>query len=430
MRPGHWIAIDGVVGAVFALAGVFTSTAYLGAGDLAPPVRTVLAAAIFFPVTLRRRSPVAAFCALILLSILTVGAGPITSCLILLAAAYVLYLTTVASSKRTGFAALTLALIVIAVLLFTRQNQGPNGGEDGGYVPVAFAMIISWMTGYSVRQRRAYAAMLQYQAASSAVAEERLRIARELHDVVAHSMSVIAVQAGYGQYVIDSSPSDAREALGAIQATSRDALEEMRRMLGVLRQQDADGERPAPPESWAAFSAAFSSSDGPSPAAASPAAASPAAAPPAAAPPAAAPLAPAPGLGDLDRLIQRTSGAGIHVTLRRSGRIRPVPAGIDLSAYRIIQEALTNVVKHAGADAHCEVSVGYGDDAIEVQVTDDGGQSLVLARAGAAPAPSSGHGLIGMRERVSLCGGEFSAGPLESAGFQVVAALPLHGGDQ
>jgi signal transduction histidine kinase len=158
----------------------------------------------------------------------------------------------------------------------------------------------------------------------------------------------------------------------------------------------------------------------------------------------AAPLAPAPGLGDLDRLIQRTSGAGIHVTLRRSGLVRAVPAGIDLSAYRIIQEALTNVVKHAGVDACCEVSIGYGDDAIEVRVTDDGGQALVptpagaalasagaaLAPTGAAPAASSGHGLIGMRERVHLCGGEFSAGPLEPGGFQVIATLPLHGGDQ
>jgi signal transduction histidine kinase len=429
------MAIDGVVGTVLALAGTSTSIEHLGVDGLAPPVRTLaaaaLAAAIFLPVTLRRRKPVAAFCALLLLGIASVGAGRVTTLLVLLAAAYVLYLTTVASSKRTGFAALTLALIVTAALLI-RQALSLYGaqGMGGAYVLAAFAMVISWMTGYSVRQRRAYTAMLQHQAASSAVAEERLRIARELHDVVAHSMSVIAVQAGYGQYVIDSRPSEARDALGAIQATSRDALEEMRRMLGVLRQQDADGARPAP-ESWAAFSAAFSSS---SPAGGSSPSDSPS---PSAASPGSAPLAPAPGLGDLDRLIQRTSGAGIHVTLRRSGHIRAVPAGIDLSAYRIIQEALTNVVKHAGADAHCEVSVGYGDDAIEVRVTDDGGQSLVLvsadavlATADAALATSSGHGLIGMRERVNLCGGEFSAGPLESGGFLVTATLPLHDGDQ
>jgi signal transduction histidine kinase len=445
MRPGHWIAIDGVIGAVVALAGMFTGMGHLGPSGLVPLGRTLLAAAIFFPVTLRRRNPVAAFGSLILLDVLSVEAGQVTNLLILLATAYVLYLTTVASSRRTGFAALTLALLVIALLLlFTRSELEPDGGASGAYITVAFAMIISWMTGYSVRQRRAYAAMLQYQAASSAVAEERLRIARELHDVVAHSMSVIAVQAGYGQYVIDNSPSDARDALGAIQATSRDALEEMRRMLGVLRQQDAEAgstaatANPGPGTRFGSGSASpLAGILGSLPSDSSPqsvvASASAAPGPSAARSPVgspAAPLAPAPGLGDLDRLIQRTSGAGIHVTLRRSGHIRAVPAGIDLSAYRIIQEALTNVVKHAGADARCEVSVGYGDDTIEVRVTDDGGQSLVLAPAGTALAPSSGHGLIGMRERVNLCGGEFSAGPLESGGFQVAAALPLRGGDQ
>ena len=155
-------------------------------------------------------------------------------------AAYVLYTVTVTGNKQTGVAALTFALAVItATLLLARAHQIPPDRGTGVDVVVAFALIISWMTGYSVRQRRLYAQMLQHEAASSAVAEERLRIARELHDVVAHSMSVIAVQAGYGQYVIDDSPADARDALGAIQATSRDALEEMRRMLGVLRQQDA-----------------------------------------------------------------------------------------------------------------------------------------------------------------------------------------------
>jgi signal transduction histidine kinase len=464
MRPGHWVAIDGMVGAVLALAGLFTGMDRPGANGFAPLVWMLLAAAIFFSVTLRRRNPVAAFCALILLGILATGAGQVTSMLVLLAAAYVLYLTTVASSKRTGFAALALALIVIAMLLIHMTLVPDLGrGGSGAYVSVAFAMIISWMTGYSVRQRRAYATTLQYQAASSAVAEERLRIARELHDIVAHSMSVIAVQAGYGQYVIDSNPSDARDALGAIQATSRDALEEMRRMLGVLRQQDAvagPGATAADPGTAADLGGASegtgAAETGPGPGndSASPlteilgfltsgnsaqsvaadlsAAPGPAAARPSAGS-SAAPLAPAPGLGDLDRLIQRTSGAGIHVTLRRSGHARTVPAGVDLSAYRIVQEALTNVVKHAGTDARCEVSIGYGDDVIEVRVTDDGGRSLVPAPAGTAPAPtapSSGHGLIGMRERVHLCGGEFSAGPLEPSGFQVTATLPWHGGDQ
>jgi signal transduction histidine kinase len=295
------------------------------------------------------------------------------------------------------------------------------------------------MTGYSVRQRRLYAVQLQHQAASSAVTEERLRIARELHDVVAHSMSVIAVQAGYGQYVIDSNPTDARNALGAIQATSRDALEEMRRMLGVLRQQDAapgpaladpgDGTAGRAGDGRADEGTTGGADDGhPRPPASVPAG-------PGLTRPEPAPLAPAPGLADLDRLIQRTRGAGVQVAVERSGHVRAVPAGVDLSAYRIIQEALTNVVRHAGSGVRCTVSLGYADEVLAVRVTDDGGGSPALVPAGIRAgmpgrvpmAAGTGHGIIGMRERANLCGGEFSAGRLPAGGFQVTAVLPLPG---
>jgi signal transduction histidine kinase len=401
MRPWHWMAIDFVVGAVAGLSGMLATVqsvpvAAVQSGPVtvvqsvplpvaALPPRLLLAAMIILPVGLRRRYPVPAFCALIVLAVLATAAGPASSSIILFAAAYVLYTVTVIRNKQTGVAALTFALAVITVTVILAHQ---HHGSDGAHVVAAFALIIAWMTGYSVRQRRLYAQMLQHEAASSAVAEERLRIARELHDVVAHSMSVIAVQAGYGQYVIDASPADARDALGAIQATSRDALEEMRRMLGVLRQQDAAPARERPHS---------------------------------------APLAPAPGLGDLERLIQRTRGAGVEVSLERSGRVRAVPAGVDLSAYRIIQEALTNVVKHAGGGARCTVSLGYGETVLEVRVADDGGRPLVLA--GNVPVTAgTGHGLIGMRERTHLCGGEFNAGPLADGGFQVAATLPLLGG--
>jgi signal transduction histidine kinase len=419
MRPGHWIAVDYAVGAVAALFGllatVHVETASVpvqggpaavqsaSAAFVALPIRLVLAAAVFFPVALRRRHPVPAFCALIIFAVLATAIGPAGSAVIFLAAAYVLYTVTVSGNRQTGVAALAFALAVVAALvLLARVHPIPVNRGNGVDVVVAFPLIISWMTGYSVRQRRLYAQMLQHEATSSAVAEERLRIARELHDVVAHSMSVIAVQAGYGQYVIDASPADARDALGAIQATSRDALEEMRRMLGVLRQRDVSGPvRPAPP-----------GTSMPVPRAA--AGASPAAG--------AAPLAPAPGLADLDRLLQRTRGASVQVSLERSGQVRAVPAGVDLSAYRIIQEALTNVVRHAGGGARCTVSVGYGDEALDIRVTDDGGRSLVLTPAAVT---GTGHGIIGMRERANLCGGEFSAGPLPDGGFQVTATLPL-----
>jgi signal transduction histidine kinase len=271
------------------------------------------------------------------------------------------------------------------------------------------------------------------------VTEERLRIARELHDVVAHSMSVIAVQAGYGQYVIDSQPGDARAALGAIQATSREALDEMRRMLGALRQADDADAR----VSSAVVGPASAVSAGPGlRAAASP-----------------APLFPAPGLAELDRLVARTAGAGVRVDVTRYGQPRDLPASIDLSAYRIIQEALTNVVKHARTSS-CRVMLGYRDDELTIEITDNGAGMAVpeLAGAGVSAArlldgrpaqpdggpgvlagslpglpgvpglpglPGTGHGIIGMRERVSLLGGEFSAGPLPGYGFRVSARIPL-----
>jgi signal transduction histidine kinase len=423
MRPVHWMAIDFAVGGVAAVIAMVVFAHSFGPPHISLPADMLLAALVFFCVALRRSHPVPAYGLLIGVAVVVAEIGPAASIVVFLAAAYVLYLVTVTSNRQSGAAALALALAAVGLIVLANPRLRADGSE-GAYVLTVFAMVIAWMTGYSVRQRRLYAQTLQHQAASSAVAEERLRIARELHDVVAHSMSVIAVQAGYGQYVIDSSPADAKDALGAIQATSRDALEEMRRMLGVLRQQDAEADgagrnsRPAP-------------------------------------------LAPAPGLSDLDRLIQRTRGAGVQVSLECSGLVRAMPAGVDMSAYRIIQEALTNVVKHAGGGAYCGVSLHYGQEILDIQVTDDGGQSLVLTPAGAVGAHagagavaypgagggayagagawagpgggavhSTGHGIIGMRERANLCGGQFSAGPLAAGGFQVTVALPLlSGGD-
>jgi len=438
MRRGHWIALDCVVGGLAAVAEM--AMVAHGPGVVAFPAVLLLGVAVFVPIALRRLAPVAAFGALIILAALLAaeGFGP---SVIFVGAAYVLYLVTATSNRRTSAAALGLALVVTVLIMLTDHQLRYDGGA-GALVPVTFALVICWIIGYSMRQRRLYAQMLQDQATSSAVAEERLRIARELHDVVAHSMSVIAVQAGYGQYVIDSSPADARDALGAIQATSRDALEEMRRMLGVLRQQDA-APAPAvtaPPAAPGAAAPAGDSAAVPAAAAAArEATAGTSDAPGTAGAPAAAraatgisaPLAPAPGLARLGRLIERTNGAGVHVSLECSGQVRAVPAGVDLSAYRIIQEALTNVVKHAGGGAHCVVSLDYGEEALHIRVTDDGGGSLVLSPASpgalGVPVGGTGHGIIGMRERANLCGGDFSAGALPGGGFEVNATLPLLG---
>ena len=405
---------------------------------------------------MRRRRP--AFMLGVLLAgsvIVTMLTGPKAGALTyFLPVAYVLYL--VAATYEHRRAAARALIAVFATLLADAVLLRLTGGHvvpDGGLVSAALCVIIAWFTGYIVRQRRRYALRLQDEAASKAVAEERLRIARELHDVVAHSMSVIAVQAGYGQYVIDTQPADARDALGAIQATSREALDEMRRMLSALRQADETDRRevaaraaPGPGTGAdvgsgadvgvpAADSAGGSAGDAGAVGAVG-----------------AAPLSPAPGLADLDRLVSRTASAGVRVDVTRCGQPRNLPASLDLSAYRIVQEALTNVVKHAHTSS-CRVLIGYGQDELILEVTDNGaglpamagagvpGNSLALAGGGPVlPAESStpgwsvpdvagsGHGIIGMRERVSLLGGEFSAGPLPGYGFQVSAHIPLPAG--
>jgi len=373
MRRGHLMAIDITVASFMAMSGLLAGVHSDQPGVV--PAATACCLVIFFAVAFRRLWPVPAFGALVsVIVVATLSPMVAIDSLTLLAMAYVLFTVTVTSSRRTGLAALGVALAEMLAIVTTVHVYHLHNASIPGY-PGTFAILIAWMIGYWVRQRRAYVEMLQVQAASSAVAEERLRIARELHDVVAHSMSVIAVQAGFGEYVIDASPADAREALGAIQATSRDALAELRRMLGVLRQQDV---------------------------------------------PASAPLTPECGLGELERLVHTTRGGGIEVALVRSGDVRELPAGIDVSGYRIIQEALTNVVKHAGGGARCAVSVEYGEQALTIAVTDDGGMGMAHPHCLGA-----GHGLVGMRERVHLCGGELSVGPLPRGGFRVLAQLPI-----
>ena len=492
LSPRHWAALDYVVGAVFGLIlfasirkGVIRTleTPYGFVSDrtlsLTWPLAIFLVMVAVVAVGMRRRRP--AFMLGVLLAgsvVVTTLIGPENGGLTyFLPVAYVLYL--VAATYEHRQAAVRVLVAVFATLLADAVLMHLTGGgyiPNGGLVSVALCVIIAWFTGYIVRQRRRYAVRLQDEAASKAVAEERLRIARELHDVVAHSMSVIAVQAGYGQYVIDTQPADARNALGAIQATSREALDEMRRMLGALRQADETD------------LAARGAGDGSPPAGQSRAAGgSPDAADPEGGgfggvdgfggvrgirgASGTAPLYPAPGLADLDRLVSRTASAGVRVDVTRCGQPRELPASIDLSAYRIVQEALTNVVKHARTSS-CRVLIGYGHDELILEVTDNGaglpemasagvshrGSTLTLAGGFAGDAGlsadgptmlamsgmpgwhapgglpgdfvigGSGHGIIGMRERVSLLGGEFSAGPLPGYGFQVNAHIPLPSG--
>lgn len=285
----------------------------------------------------------------------------------------------------TGVAIAGAALPVL-ILALPSPNAFPPNGRPGGPVPVVtiavpLAMIIAWLIGNSVRQAQARAELVRAQAAAQTVVAERLRIARELHDMVAHSIGIIAIQAGSGRRVCDASPAEARDALAAIEATSRDTLSGLRRMMTGLRRAESGSMGPGPGQ---------------------------------------APLGPAPGLADLDRLAAMTRDAGVQVDVEWLGSREPLPADIDLSAFRIIQEAVTNVVRHAGTD-RCLVWIDQQDGYLSIEVTDSG-RGAPASTTGVA---GTGYGITGMRERATLLGGGFSAGPHPGGGFRVAARLPL-----
>ena len=211
--------------------------------------------------------------------------------------------------------------------------------------------------------------------ANQAIAEERARIARELHDLVAHNVSVMVIQAGAERHALGEGDTSTRETLGSIEQAGRQALIEARRLLGVLRRGDEREE-----------------------------------------------LEPQPSLAQIQFLVEQVQRAGLPVALTIEGDAVVLPAGVDLCAYRIVQEGLTNALKHAGP-AHAEVVVRYATDALEVAVSDDGAGAEPAN--GSGPARSAGHGLIGMRERVALYGGELATGPRDGGGFAVRARLPL-----
>jgi signal transduction histidine kinase len=306
----------------------------------------------------------------------------------------VMYIVATTKPRYVSIGALiTVAAIVVvtfgvAPVAYVIQKPIPNRTEHlisltQSITPLA-VVCAAWALGFAVRRQRAYITAVRAQAqdqvrvqrelAWRAATEERLRIARELHDVVAHGMSVITVQAGVGRHVIDEQPEQARSALAVIESTGRESLREMRRLLGILREEGRDTER-----------------------------------------------VPAPSIADLDELIGRIRQAGTVVDLDIRGRPRALPGVVELSAYRIVQEALTNVVKHARTD-RCRISLAYAPETLGIEVTDDG--------VGAQPATQGqsqgfGHGLIGMRERTVLHGGRFEAGPLPLRGYRVAASLPL-----
>ncbi|WP_433231908.1 sensor histidine kinase [Actinomadura formosensis] len=323
-----------------------------------------LAAAAGLPLAVRRLWPVPVFAAVLAASTASFALGlPWDSHA---AAAFALYPVAL-TRRRRRWLPTPLIGAASALLIFAGATVGPAGrhAEILGRFVLGLAVLgASWTLGRAVRERRAQTAHSARRLADQAVSDERLRIARELHDVVAHSMSLIAVKAGVAVHVAPARPGEALDALRVIESTSRSSLAEMRHLLGVLRT-DAD-------------------------------------------------LGPAPGLAGLPVLAERAAMAGVRVDLDvdASG----LPEGVELSTYRIVQEAITNVVKHA-APASCRVRVRAGGRRLSIDVTDDGPGARVLPGG-------DGHGLIGMRERVMMYGGDFTAGPRPGGGFAVSAAFP------
>ena len=331
------------------------------------------------PLAWRRRSSFAVFAVVLVASVASAARnyGSATGGLAVMVA---LYTVAAYCDRRRSLAAAALSVAGVTIVLLTAHEKVEVTDVVSTYVVFAAA----WILGDNVRVRRAYVAGLEDRTerlerqkidqARRAVATERGRIARELHDVVAHHVSVMVVQAGGARRVIDRDADQAKEALLSIETTGRQALGEMRRLLGVLRSDDdIDG-------------------DG---------------------------LAPQPGVAALESLVDQLRDAGLPVDLRVEGEPRPLDSGIDLSAYRIVQEALTNTLKHAGpAEAH--VIVRYGAADVELEISDDG-------RGGGADSGNGdvgGHGLVGMKERATLFGGELRAGPRPGGGYLVRVRLP------
>ncbi len=284
----------------------------------------------------------------------------------------------VPARQAIGWAVATLAVLGAASMV-----NNPLGTTGDGVTVLPFTITVTTLAGIAIANRRAYAQSVRGQAEREAerrIDEERLRIARELHDVVAHTMATITVQAAAASQLLTASPDRAAESLAAIRGASKDGLRELRAILDVLRNADDPAD----------------------------------------------PTAPVPGLSRLDALAAGVRQAGLPVTVTVDGEPRPLPAVTDLAAYRIIQEALTNTVRHAGPAA-ATVAVRYGGDDLRIEVRDDGRAQVARPDhngSGNGHEPWSGHGLRGMRERAAAAGGTIEIGPMEEGGFRVAAWFP------
>ncbi|MGW6704321.1 sensor histidine kinase [Streptomyces sp. NPDC054956] len=359
----------------------------------------LLVGLVNIPGAVRAKAPVAVclFVHLAWFVYVTAGYWPVVNCLGPMLGVY-----TVAAlcPRRTSLAcaALMSAIWIYGGLL----GNGPGGGSMAAVVAQAVVFpALLWRFGLLARRAADLARELRLERDERArreVAEERGRIARELHDIVAHHMSVISVQAGLAGFVFSSAPETARAALSTIEDTSAEALDELRRMLSLLRASDLEDGRPGDPGTDGPGWDGSGDRD-----------------------------APMPGLSRLDEMAERVRAVGVAVELRVTGEPRPLAPGVELCAYRVVQEALTNVIKHARY-ASVVVELDYRPAHIGVTVTDDGaGSGEGKREEGGDPAivlPGSGHGLIGMRERAKLYGGTIGIGPRSEGGYAVCLTLP------
>jgi signal transduction histidine kinase len=270
-----------------------------------------------------------------------------------------------------------LIIVVVAIVIVVYNIPGPQTVGDFVFIPLRF--VVAWVAGYALRERaeqaeaaeeRAVRAEREREAAARvAVAEERARIARELHDIVAHAVSVMVLQVGAVRHRLPDALAEQRDALRGVERAGRTALAEMRRLLAAMRRDGDEAE-----------------------------------------------LLPQPGLDGIDSLLGETDRAGLPVELHVEGTPFPLPRGIDLSAYRIVQEGLTNALKHAHA-SDADVTVRYRPDELEIEVRDNGG--------GSAKSDGLGHGLVGVRERVKIYGGKMTAGTAPEGGFVLHTRLPI-----
>lgn len=377
----HPRVVDGAVaGAVF-LFNLPVQAAYTQA--LPAYIALVLSVGVCFPYVYRRDRPVQTFAVIALASFVQwqLGVGPLPANLMLF---FGLYNVASCCNRQVSVAAAGVVELGAVLVVLRGGSDQPSVSIQLFYNTIFIVSL--WIWGYTIGTRRAYLASLEERAvrlererdnqAQIAAAAERARIAREIHDVVSHSLSVMVAQADGAAYGLRSQPDRAEQAVATISNTGRTALTEMQRMLGVLRNEEPEHDS----------------------------------------------YVPQPGVAQLDQLVEDVRDSGLPVEFTVQGVPRELPTGMELAVYRIAQEALTNTRKHAGPNvSRAQVRLWYGDDALEMRISDNGRGAATLP----GRATNGGHGLVGMQERVAAYGGSIHSGPQTGGGFEVVASLPL-----